>query len=107
VPPPDLPRSYRAQGAGDLEQMLRRVEQEAVRAGCSAPFSRGITDALYRALAAQRTPEIYPAGLYYLIVSEAAVGREKQSASQQLAVAHRKGLVKALRNLPVAQPKVN
>ena len=107
MPPPDLPRSYRAQGAGDLEQMLRRVEQEAVRAGCSAPFSRGITDALYRALAAQRTPEIYPAGLYYLIVNEAAVGREKQSASQQLAVAHRSGLVKALRNLPVARPKVN
>ncbi len=103
VPAPDLPRIYRAQGAADLERMLRRVEQEAVRAGCSALFSRGITDALYRALASQGTPEIYPAALYYLIVNEAAVGREKQSASQKLAVAHRTGLVKALQHLPVAR----
>jgi serine/threonine protein kinase len=101
VPPPRLPRVHRAQSPEDLDRVLALVEQEAVEAGCSALFTRGITAALRRALAGQSNPELYPAALYYLIVREAALGREREAAGRELASAHRSGVVKALNRLPV------
>ena len=82
--------------------MLAAVEQETLVAGCSPEFSRGITAALSRTLAAQSGTEIYPAAMYYFIVRAAALGREKKVAEQELRRAHSSGVVRALSRLPVA-----
>ena len=103
VPPPNLPRVQRAHGREEIRRVLRQVEDESLRAGCSHAFARGITASLEARLLQEDAPDIYPASLYYLIVREAALGRDKQAAGLELASAHRSGLVKALNRLPVAQ----
>jgi hypothetical protein len=95
-----LPKVYTAQGPDDLQRILTSVEQETLKAGCSPDFSRGITAAVYRALAAQRSAEVFPAAMYYFIVTEAALGREKKVAEQELRHAHSSGIVRALNRLP-------
>jgi serine/threonine-protein kinase len=102
VPLPSLPRVYRPDGAEDLRRVLASVEAETIRAGCSPPFARGITRGLEEALRNERSPELYPAAIYYFIVREAALGREKQVAAAELGRAHSSGVVRALSRLPVA-----
>jgi hypothetical protein len=96
VPRPALPRSYTAQGGDDLQRILARVEQEAVKAGCSPEYAHGITGALARAVTGSRTADLYPAAMYYFIVNEAAQGHEKKAAEQALRRAHATGIVRVL-----------
>jgi hypothetical protein len=102
VPRPGLPRIYTAQGSDDLPRMLAAVEEETIKAGCSPEFVHGITGAVARALSTQRAPEIFPAAMYYFIVNEAALGREKRTAEQELRKAHGSGIIRALARLPAA-----
>jgi hypothetical protein len=100
VPRPSLPKVYTAQGSDDLQGILAAVEEETVKAGCSPEYAHGITGALHRALAGQRAAEVFPAAMYYFIVNEAALGREKKVAEQELRRAHLSGIVRALNRLP-------
>jgi serine/threonine protein kinase len=100
VAKPALPKLYTAQGPDDLQRILTAVEQETVKAGCSPEFSRGITGAVYRTLVGQRSAEVFPAAMYYFIVTQAALGREKKIAEDELRRAHSSGIVRALNRLP-------
>jgi hypothetical protein len=101
---PHLPRLVRAQDASEVERALGQVEAEAVKAGCSPGFVRGITGALARAVSGRESPEIYPAAAYYFIVREAFKGREKEITAQELAAAHRSGFLKKhLLSLSIAE----
>jgi hypothetical protein len=83
--------------------VLASVEEETIGAGCSPAFSRGITRGLEEALGGQPASELYPAAIYYFIVREAALGREKTVAAAELGRAHRSGVVRALSRLPVSR----
>jgi hypothetical protein len=100
IPRPNLPRAYRAQGSEDLQRILTAVEQETLRAGCSADFARGITAGAHRTLASQRAAEVFPAAMYYFIINEAALGREKRTAEEELRQALGSGIIRALTRLP-------
>jgi tRNA A-37 threonylcarbamoyl transferase component Bud32 len=96
VPRPALPRMTTVRGEDDLQRIFTAVEQETLEAGCSPDFSRGITSGLARALAGQRSAEVYPAAMYYFIVNQAALGREKRVAEQELRRAQGTGILRAL-----------
>jgi serine/threonine protein kinase len=101
VPRPGLPRTQLVQGQDDLLHILASVEEETLKAGCSPEFARGITAAAFTSLSNRRSPEIHPAAMYYFIVREAALGREKAAAAQSLRAAVESGLIRALIRLPV------
>jgi hypothetical protein len=103
VPPPDLPRLLRAEGPQQIQRVFATVEQEAARAGCSPGFTRGISDALRGALSGWQAPDIYPSAMYYFIVREASVGRDRETTAQELVAAHRSGVLKALMRLAVQE----
>ncbi len=102
VPRPALRKVVEARSREDLQRILADVETETIdKAGCSPEFSRGITAALFGALlGAETTTTIYPAAMYYFIVREAGLGREKAEASRALARVHSSGVVRALTLLP-------
>jgi hypothetical protein len=77
------------------------VEEELLRAGCSADFAHGITAPLERYLLAHASHELYPAATYYYLVREAAIRRDKESAGLELAGAYRSGVIEDLIGLPV------
>jgi hypothetical protein len=103
VPRPRLPRVYTPMGQDDLERVMGTIEDEAVKAGCSAAFARGITDGASQWLSSRAAAEVYPAATYYFIVREAALGREKVAASQALGKAYRTGVLPALNRLPAEE----
>jgi hypothetical protein len=101
VPRPRLPRVYMPVGVEDVRRVLEAVEAEALKAGCTPTFVYGITADLARALRADDAGAIYPAGLYYFIVREAGLHREKRAAATALTAAHRSGGIRSLAALPI------
>jgi hypothetical protein len=101
IPRPSLPKVVEIERQQDLARALAAIEQAAIAAGCSPEFARGITSELARRVHVGAETEIYPAGIYYFILREAALGRDKQVAQRELAVAHTSGIVRALARLPV------
>jgi serine/threonine-protein kinase len=88
IPAPHLPRMHEAKSADELARMCGAVEAETVSlAGVSPEFAKGITASLRGALGG-RSAQIYPEAMYYFIVTEAARGRDKKTASLNLLTAH-------------------
>jgi serine/threonine protein kinase len=101
IPRPNLPKVVAIERPQDLARALAVIEQAAIAAGCSPEFAHGITAGLARLVRAGADTQIYPAGIYYFILREAALGRDKQAAQRELADAHTTGIVRALARLPV------
>jgi hypothetical protein len=101
VPPPRLPRSYQPNDSADLARICRVVENEAVaRAGVSASFANGVTSSLRHTLEGHGKSTIYPVGMYYFIVAEAARGREPKAVAEALAGAPQSAILQRLSELP-------
>jgi serine/threonine-protein kinase len=100
VPPPRLPRLLHASDREQLARTLAEVEHETLKAGCSPEFVQGITDRLRDELRTRPAAALYPSAIYYFIVREAGLGREKSEAAAGLAAAHASGAVRALASLP-------
>jgi hypothetical protein len=97
IPPPRLQSVYQAHGREDLAAMCQLVEGETVsRAGVTPAFASGVTTALRQALENGDSVEIYPAAMYYFIISEAARGHDKEAAGRALLASHKS---RALRRL--------
>ena len=97
---PRLPRVHTVQDSGDLARICGAVESEAIAAGVSPPFASGITAGLQRAVAKGAT--LYPVGMYYFIVREAARKQDSRSARAGLIAAHHNGLLLQFRDLPAS-----
>jgi hypothetical protein len=97
IPAPRLAPVYQAHGAEDLARICHLVEEETVaRAGVTPAFATGVTGALRHALESRSGAEIYPVGMYYFIISEAALGHDREAAAHNLLVNHQS---RALRRL--------
>jgi hypothetical protein len=101
IPIPRLPRSYQIGDRDELARICQRIESEAILVGVSADFARGITGPLQRSVNPGGT--LYPAGIYYFIVREAALRHDARTAAGNLAAAQRAGLT-PFRDLPVHEP---
>jgi serine/threonine-protein kinase len=101
IPAPHLPRLHQAGDAAELARACSLIEQEVItRAGVSAEYARGITASLRQALADEYPVEIYPVGMYYFIITEAARGHTKGAAAANLTANHKSGRVRKLNALP-------
>jgi hypothetical protein len=104
VPMPGLPRSHVVDDDEDLARVFALVEQEAVRAGVTPAFAEGITTMLFGALEGEKSVRVYPVGMYYFIVREAALGHDKASAARSLLDRHLDQGVVRLSSLPAREP---
>jgi serine/threonine-protein kinase len=100
IPYPSLPRT-RSGAPRDLAVVLRQVEAQAVSlAGVSPEFASGVTGSLLNALGDRSEATIYPGALYYLLVREAALSHDKDTAARALKEAHLGGGLRPLLDLP-------
>jgi len=100
IPPPQLASVYQAHGREDLARICQRVEDETVaRAGVSPAFANGVTGALRHALETSASAEIYPLAMYYFIISEAALGHDRETAGHRLLATHKSRALRRLGNL--------
>ena len=91
----------RLHDGGGVQPALAAIELETLHAGCSPEFVRGITAPLARELAAQRPRDLFASAIYYFIVREAGLGREKSEAAAALVAAQASGAIKVLAGLPI------
>jgi hypothetical protein len=76
IPAPRLPPVHQAHGAEDLARVFRLVEEETVARA-----------------------EIYPAAMYYFIISEAALGHDREAAAHNLLANHKSRALRRLASL--------
>lgn len=93
VKKPRLPVSYTAHSVKDLARVLSVVESEAVATGAQpaekvSRSTAALLDELTNAFAPGQSIELFPRGMYYLIVSQASKGVAPASIAQQLKAAH-------------------
>jgi eukaryotic-like serine/threonine-protein kinase len=104
VPWPRLARVAHPAGPKETETILAAVEAETLKARCSPEYVRGVTGELARELSRRGPPQtIHPSAIYYFIVREAGLGRDKRAAADALAAAHTSGAIEALAGLPIAE----
>jgi serine/threonine protein kinase len=102
IPKPTLPRLVRATESERLWQVCQMVELLVVsRAGVTREFARGITGPLRRQVG--QGSLVYPVGMYYFIVHEAALRHDNLVAGANLAAAHRDGSLVKLNDLPALE----
>jgi serine/threonine protein kinase len=101
VPKPSLPGTYKVEDRILLGRVCRTVEMEAVSAGVSQAYARGITGPLQAQVVTG--DDLYPVAMYYFIVREAALRHDRSTAALNLATAQINGQLVKLRNLPAAQ----
>lgn len=93
VKKPRLPASYTAHSLKDLARVLSVVEGEAIATGGQpqdkvSRTTAALMDELGAALAPGQTVELFPRGMYYLIVSEASKGVASSVIADHLKTAH-------------------
>ncbi len=93
---PRLPPSFTARNIKDLTRVLLAVEGEAVTLGGVAPEkAKGSTASLMQELSGSLAPgqalELYPHGMYWLIVKEASKGTSSAGIRERLKSAHLRG----------------
>jgi len=93
VKKPRLPVTYTAHSVKDLARVLSVVESEAVATGAQpaekvARSTAALLDELTNGFAPGQSIELFPRGMYYLIVSQASKGVAPASIAQQLKAAH-------------------
>ncbi|MDP1825586.1 MAG: PEGA domain-containing protein [Archangium sp.] len=93
VKKPRLPATYTAHNVKDLARVLSVVESEASATG-GQPMEKvsrttaGLMDELSGTFAPGQTVELFPRGMYYLIVSEASKGVAPAAIAEHLRAAH-------------------
>ena len=96
-------RTQEARDGKELARLFNQIEKETVTlAGVSPEFAQGVTAPLRRVLESRRQMVTYPVGVYYFIVAEAARGRDKRTAAQNLVTTHQN---EGIRKLGVFPPK--
>jgi hypothetical protein len=75
------------------------------RAGVTPAFASGVTEDLRRALESRGSAEIYPAAMYYFIISEAALGHDREAAAHNLLANHKSRALRRLASLVAVEHK--
>lgn len=93
VKKPRLPATYTAHSVKDVARVLLVVEGEAVASGGQpqdkvSRTTAALMDELGNAFAPGQNIELFPRGMYYLIVSEASKGTSPAAIAERLKAAH-------------------
>jgi serine/threonine protein kinase len=99
VPIPRLPRMVSSSDAEQVARACQAVENAAVSlAGVSPEYARGLTGPMRRGV--HGGSPVYPIGMYYFVVREAALKHDSATAAANLAAAQSSGALLRFRDLP-------